>query len=656
MGNEASVPEGREAGTTPEEIAAAADALSGVSPEKQKQMQKQKQRRMQQQPQQQQQQQLPLPAAAAAAAATAATSTAAAKAQQMQLQMKQRVSKGLGTAKTSLGTAKTSLGTAKTMLATRTGFGGTQQQQLQQQQQRHHRHRQQQHLPHPLAADGDAKAPPRRSPSNLLPGSGGRGAVVDVMYQTETQGQGGSGNSSGGSSSGGGGGGGGHQQYAQQHSAAPGMSLPISSVPTQAEARGQARALDRQMQDLTLSVPSSASSAMGGLESAGLEPPATAHPVASPAAGGTAAAALPDGKPAPLGKLPVGASTDEDEWQAAWEDDDSSGDDDDDDEDDEEEEEGGGGGGGDRSGRDGRGGPSGSVGPHHIGTAPLSHPASPSAASATASGTAAAATLRPFRVSMDWGHSSSVKRVGPTTLQQQQQQTVVQQQQQQQQQLGRTPAAAAPAHTHASTRSNTTQVTTNPCVSGASTGVGAACASRQRPEAGGAGAAAARRRNDMQAAGAARANAPPLTALMLLRQNPEAVLVAGPRFPDSDGRIANNANGGPPVNATTAARAAAAVGLTVNAAVSGGIFSSRPRRGDPPAAEGDGRPYTQAGDLAMAVQRHYLTIGGVSQGEAEGVRRQHSRITQRRVARSRTLDQAASPRRAPARPPRSLSG
>ena len=63
MGNEASVPEGREAGTTPEEIAAAADALSGVSPEKQKQ--KQKQRRMQQQPQQQppQQppQQLPLP-------------------------------------------------------------------------------------------------------------------------------------------------------------------------------------------------------------------------------------------------------------------------------------------------------------------------------------------------------------------------------------------------------------------------------------------------------------------------------------------------------------------------------------------------------------------------------------------------------------------
>jgi hypothetical protein len=160
----------------------------------------------------------------------------------------------------------------------------------------------------------------------------------------------------------------------------------------------------------------------------------------------------------------------------------------------------------------------------------------------------------------------------------------------------------------------------------------------------------------MQAAGAARANAPPLTALMLLRQNPEAVLVAGPRFPDSDGRIANNANGGPPVNATTAARAAAAVGLTVNAAVSGGIFSSRPRRGDPPAAEGDGRPYTQAGDLAMAVQRHYLTIGGVSQGEAEGVRRQHSRITQRRVARSRTLDQAASPRRASARPPRSLSG
>ena len=108
--------------------------------------------------------------------------------------------------------------------------------------------------------------------------------------------------------------------------------------------------------------------------------------------------------------------------------------------------------------------------------------------------------------------------------------------------------------------------------------------------------------------------------------------------------------------ATTAARAAAAVGLTVNAAVSGGIFSSRPRRGDPPAAEGDGRPYTQAGDLAMAVQRHYLTIGGVSQGEAEGVRRQHSRITQRRVARSRTLDQAASPRRASARPPRSLSG
>ena len=142
---------------------------------------------------------------------------------------------------------------------------------------------------------------------------------------------------------------------------------------------------------------------------------------------------------------------------------------------------------------------------------------------------------------------------------------------------------------------------------------------------------------------------------MLLRRNPDAVLVAGPRFPDSDGRIANNANGGPPVNAATAARAAAAVGLTANEAVSGGVFASRPRRGVPPAAVEDGRPYSLVGDLAMAVQRGYLTVGGTSQSEAVEIRRQHSRISTR-AARSRSLEQMVSPGRESARPPRSFSG
>jgi hypothetical protein len=153
---------------------------------------------------------------------------------------------------------------------------------------------------------------------------------------------------------------------------------------------------------------------------------------------------------------------------------------------------------------------------------------------------------------------------------------------------------------------------------------------------------------------AARLGAP-LTALTLLRRNPEAVLAAGPRFPDSDGRIAN-ANGGPPVNADTAARAAAAVGLTVNAAVSGGVFSSRTRSSTPPAAGGDGPPYPRVSDLTLAVQRGYLTVGGVCQEEAEEVRRQHSRSTLR-VTRSRSLHQTtARPGRASARPPRSFSG
>ena len=142
---------------------------------------------------------------------------------------------------------------------------------------------------------------------------------------------------------------------------------------------------------------------------------------------------------------------------------------------------------------------------------------------------------------------------------------------------------------------------------------------------------------------------------MLLRRNPDAVLVAGPRFPDSDGRIANNANGGPPVNAVSAARAAAAVGLTASAAVSGGVFASRPRRGVPPAAVEDGRPYSLVGDLAMAVQRGYLTVGGTSQSEAVEIRRQHSRISTR-AARSRSLEQTVSPGRESARPPRSFGG
>jgi hypothetical protein len=142
---------------------------------------------------------------------------------------------------------------------------------------------------------------------------------------------------------------------------------------------------------------------------------------------------------------------------------------------------------------------------------------------------------------------------------------------------------------------------------------------------------------------------------VLLRRDPEAVLVAGPRFPDSNGRIANGANGGPLVNPVSTARAAAAVGLTANEAVSGGVFASRPRRGAPPAAVEDGRPYPLVGDLVTAVQRGYLTVGGTSRSEAEEVRRQHSRSSTR-DARSRSLEQTASPGRESARPPRSFSG
>ena len=142
---------------------------------------------------------------------------------------------------------------------------------------------------------------------------------------------------------------------------------------------------------------------------------------------------------------------------------------------------------------------------------------------------------------------------------------------------------------------------------------------------------------------------------MLLRRGPDAVLAAGPRPPDSNGRIANGANGGPLVNPVSTARAAAAVGLTANEAVSGGVFASRPRRGVPPAAVEDGRPYSLVGDLAMAVQRGYLTVGGTSQSEAEEIQRPHSRISTR-AARSRSLEQTASPGRESARPPRSFSG
>jgi hypothetical protein len=80
----------------------------------------------------------------------------------------------------------------------------------------------------------------------------------------------------------------------------------------------------------------------------------------------------------------------------------------------------------------------------------------------------------------------------------------------------------------------------------------------------------------------------------------------------------------------------------VSAAVSGGAFSSRPRPGTPLAAVGDGLPYPLVSDLAMAVQRGYLAVGGVSQREAEEVRRHHSRSTLR-VARSRSLELLPSP-------------
>jgi hypothetical protein len=142
---------------------------------------------------------------------------------------------------------------------------------------------------------------------------------------------------------------------------------------------------------------------------------------------------------------------------------------------------------------------------------------------------------------------------------------------------------------------------------------------------------------------------------VLLRRNPEAVLVAGPRFPDSNGRIADGANGGPLVNPVSAARAAAAVGLTANEAVSGGVGASRPRRGAPPATVEDGRSYPRVSDLALAVTRGYLTVSGTSRSEAEESQRQHSRISMR-AARSRSLEQAASPGRESARPPRSFSG
>ena len=78
-------------------------------------------------------------------------------------------------------------------------------------------------------------------------------------------------------------------------------------------------------------------------------------------------------------------------------------------------------------------------------------------------------------------------------------------------------------------------------------------------------------------------------------------------------------------------------------------------RGAPPAAVEDGRPYPRASGLALAVTRGYLTVSGANQSEAEESRRQHSRISMR-AARSRSLEQTASPGRESARPPRSSSG
>lgn len=212
-----------------------------------------------------------------------------------------------------------------------------------------------------------------RTPSSLLPGQGGKGAVVDVMYATETHA---------------------HHSHQQQHGmpsaaaaiSAEGTVMTTSAAATAAATAGNSMpataaattdALHRQMQDMTLS---------GG---GGVAPP-------------PAAAYVPGGKT--TGLAPSG---DEKEWQAAWEEDDESSGDEEEDYDTADE-------GGSRRGS-------------------ISGPAvGPGAASAAMVGP-------PFRVSMDGGHSS----ISPANQVAMHPNLAVPQQQQHQQQIQMQNAAAA---------------------------------------------------------------------------------------------------------------------------------------------------------------------------------------------------------------------
>ena len=200
-----------------------------------------------------------------------------------------------------------------------------------------------------------------RTPSNLLPGQGGKGAVVDVMYATENHAHAHQQH--------------GHQQqYQQQHGmpsaaaaiSAEGTAMTMNSASAAAAATGgstpasaAADALHRQMQDMTLS----------GGQGGGVAPPATAAGTGASAAG----TYVPGG-----GKTTgLGPTGDEKDWQAAWEEDDESSGDEEEDYDTADE-------GGSRQGS-------------------FSGPAvGPSAAAASS----AAMLGPPFRVSMDGGHSS----------------------------------------------------------------------------------------------------------------------------------------------------------------------------------------------------------------------------------------------------------
>jgi len=455
MGNETSVPD---PGATPEELARAADALSGTSPPPVAPSAAEESsgggdgaaasQQQQQQPgtiasigsssaaatassgaqtPRQQQQGLsgaggtaPLgaaegvqTAAAAAAASGSMPAPAAAgvsssssqqleKAKAMQQQMKARAAamkvKGM---------------TSASRIFQRTVIGGggggdvlthhqqQEQQQARQQDQYYHPQQQQQQQPmqqssgalgHGGAAAGSTEEN-GRTPSSLLPGQGGRGAVVDIMYATEYQQA--------------------HhqqeQQQQQQQYAAPG-------------AAGAGDALNRQMQDMTLS-------------SAAVQPPSTYSTATSSLSAATAATSA-SATVAAAGAKTTGLPNAEDEWQAAWEEDDeSSG----------EEEEGDmvvGAVGGSAATGAGGGVPSGPL--------VAGDPAVPSIVTSDAGATMVGP---PFRVGMDGGHSSlsPMNRVGSQSkltqqqqqmqqiqqqkllLQQQQQQMLLQQQQQQQQ-------------------------------------------------------------------------------------------------------------------------------------------------------------------------------------------------------------------------------